>query len=221
MFLTMGQQILGCLPHSATPVELHHQFLFLFVIADPYPLEQMYTCKGKDKYGLPLYNCHRGTSAEEGMHGHHNKLYKGGNYGRKLAQVHIVLFPRMLIAACVTAASFARVAVLEYESDGTCDVLYMSVQTLLKSCIWCSLNLSCCVYSAWRRAGTSGGTSTPYSAPHPTAAHMAPTAPGCLSASTRKQLLSNTQVHPAHYGKVCSCCHVMRVKLCRPGAWMH
>lgn len=55
--------------------------------ADPLPLEEMYTKCGEDELGLPLYQCHRGTSAEEGMHGHLNKLFKGGHYGIDTAQV--------------------------------------------------------------------------------------------------------------------------------------
>lgn len=55
--------------------------------ADVLPLEEIYTQYGVDELGLPLYHCHRGTSAEEGMHGHLNKLFKGGNYGPDLAQV--------------------------------------------------------------------------------------------------------------------------------------
>lgn len=54
---------------------------------DPFPLSEMYSAKGVDKLGLTLWHCHRGTSGQEGMHGHHNKLFKGGNYGRRLAQV--------------------------------------------------------------------------------------------------------------------------------------
>jgi len=55
--------------------------------ADPLPLEEMYTQCGVDELQLPPYQCHRGTSAEEGMHGHLNKLFKGGNYGVETAQV--------------------------------------------------------------------------------------------------------------------------------------
>lgn len=55
--------------------------------ADPLPLEEMYTRCGEDELGLPLYDCHRGTSGEEGMHGHLNKLFKGGHYGPDFAQV--------------------------------------------------------------------------------------------------------------------------------------
>lgn len=50
-------------------------------------LDELYSCKGTDADGLELWACHRGTSAEEGMHGHLNKLFKGGHYGLKLAQV--------------------------------------------------------------------------------------------------------------------------------------
>jgi hypothetical protein len=50
-------------------------------------MAQMYTEYRTDELGLPLYQCHRGTSAEEGMHGHLNKLFKGGNYGVELGQV--------------------------------------------------------------------------------------------------------------------------------------
>lgn len=54
---------------------------------DPLPLAEMYTQYDTDELDLPLYDCHRGTSAEEGMHGHLNKLFKGGNYGVELGQV--------------------------------------------------------------------------------------------------------------------------------------
>jgi len=65
-----------------------HKVLCLpLCIADPLPLDEMYTQCGVDELGLPLYQCHRGTSAEEGMHGHLNKLFKGGHYGVDLAQV--------------------------------------------------------------------------------------------------------------------------------------
>lgn len=59
----------------------------IVLAADRLPLSELYSCKGKDEDGIELWSCHRGTSGEEGMHGHLNKLFKGGNYGSKLAQV--------------------------------------------------------------------------------------------------------------------------------------
>jgi hypothetical protein len=42
---------------------------------------------GVDSYGLRVFWCFRGSSSEEGMHGHLNQLIKGGNTGPELAQV--------------------------------------------------------------------------------------------------------------------------------------
>jgi hypothetical protein len=72
---------------SNTNEMLCHLYRPLLAYADPLPLDEMYTQCGEDELGLPLYQCHRGTSAEEGMHGHLNKLFKGGHYSIRLAQV--------------------------------------------------------------------------------------------------------------------------------------
>lgn len=59
--------------------------------ADPFPIHQMYEQKagsaGVDDYGNKVYWCYRGTSYEEGTHGHMNKLFPGGTYSPEMAQV--------------------------------------------------------------------------------------------------------------------------------------
>lgn len=77
--LTLPRCLPGCVP--ACPA------------ADVLPLDRMYKQRagdaGTDSYGLRVFWCYRGSSSEEGMHGHLNQLIKGGNTGPELAQVRV------------------------------------------------------------------------------------------------------------------------------------